>query len=680
MHQPLIRLSLLRRLRGLVLCVIGLAAAALAGAAVAPNIILITVDTTRADRIGFLGSKRGLTPNLDTLARQSVVFTHAYAQAPFTAPSHATILTGTNPQYHQVADFEVPLSKDLPYAPAILKAHGYHTAAFVGSMVLDPAQGLSVGYDRGFDTYDAGFHLAARGEDRYSSTQRRGGVVVVHALSWLSEHASGPFFIWVHLYDAHYPYDPPEPFLIRYKSAPYDGGVAYADSVLGKLLDQLRARGLYENSLIAVMSDHGESLGDHGEDFHGFFLYDATIRVPLLLKMPGERCAGKRIETHVGLVDVLPTILQTAGIDVPQEMQGESLLALMEPKPSSAAGMGFVPASSPDRPEYAETDYGLRAYGWSSVRSLRTSKYLFIEAPRRELYDLAADPKAQHNLAATSKAVADTLQSQLDDFRRKTAKRGEAPSLNADPEAQEKLAALGYMATTNFAPKAASMGLGADPKDKIEIGDMMTRANSLLEENRLDEAVLVLKQVIAKEPNMPIAYAKLGTAEAGMGDFAEALKAKRKAVELIPDSPDLHYELGNVLVKAQDFEAAIPELEGVLAKMPGSWKTHILLEIAYARTNRLPEAIRECEKVLAVLPEQYGTNLILGRVLIRSGKAEDALPRLMKAASLRPESPDPHISLADAYEKLGRNDDAERERDVAKRQAEGGKGPGHAQE
>jgi arylsulfatase A-like enzyme/Flp pilus assembly protein TadD len=655
-------------------CVVCLTASAFAGAAVSPNIILITVDTTRADRMGFLGSKRGLTPNLDTLAGQSVVFTNAYAQAPFTAPSHATILTGTYPQFHQVEDFQVPLTKDVPYAPALLKAHGYQTAAFIGSIVLDPSQGLGVGFNRGFDTYDAGFHLAAPGEDRHRSTGRRGEVVVAHALAWLSEHQRSPSFIWVHLYDAHNPYQPPEPFLSKYKSAPYDGGVAYADSVVGKLLSQLRARGLFENSLIAVMSDHGESLGDHGEEFHGFFLYDATIHVPLLLKLPGERFAGKRIDNHVGLVDVLPTILQTAGIEVPPEVQGESLLGLMtptpEPTPKPAASMGFVPASSPDRPLYGETEYGLRAYGWSSLRSLRSGKYLFIEAPRRELYDLAADPKAEHNLAAASKAVADTLQSQLDAFRKKTSKSGEAPNLSADPEAQEKLAALGYMAANTVPPKAAAMGLGADPKDKIEIGNMMARANSLLEETRLDEAVLLLQQVLVKEPNMPIAYAKLSTADAKLGNFPEAVKAMRKAVELIPDSSDLHVMLGKVLLGSQDYEAGVTELEGDTAKWPGSWQFDLLLEVAYNRTNRLPQAIKECEKVLAILPEQYGTNLILGRVLIRSGKPEDALPRLLKAASLRPQAPEPHLSLAEAYDKLGRNGDAERERAVGERLAE----------
>ena len=245
-----------------------------------PNIVLITLDTTRADRMGFLGSKRGLTPHLDAMARQGVVFSRAYAHVPITTASHATILTGTYPQFNHVNDFGVPLSPQLPYLPDLLHQQGYQTGAFVASLVLDPLDGTAPGFDRGFDLYDAGFHLRRHGADRYKTVERRAQVVVEHALRWLSQVPDGPFFLWVHLYDAHDPYDPPAPYRQRFAAQPYDGEIAYADACVGKLLDALRQHGLYDETMIAVMADHGESLGAHGENTHGVFLYDETLHVP----------------------------------------------------------------------------------------------------------------------------------------------------------------------------------------------------------------------------------------------------------------------------------------------------------------------------------------------------------------------------------------------------------------
>src|ERR1700687_2405808 len=496
-------MSVIRQL----LCVVCLAASALAGAAPPPkinppSIILITVDTVRADRMGFLGSKLGLTPNLDTLARESVVFTHAYSQVPLTAPSHATILTGTYPQFHQVNDFQVPLAQDLPYAPAILREHGYSTSAFVGAMVLDPHAGFARGFERGFDTYDASFHQARPGEDRYHSTERRGDEVVAHALAWLNQHPRGRFFMWLHLYDAHDPYEPPEPYKSRYAAAPYDSEIAYADSALGKFLSDLRTRGIYDGALIAVMADHGEALGEHGEDTHGFFLYDETIHVPLLIKLPGAASTGKKIENQVGLVDVLPTILQAVKIPVPPEVQGESLLGMLMPKPVPAerTGTSSTLDASADRPAYAETDYPQRAYGWSPLRALRTGKYLYIKAPRQELYDQSADPKAEHDLSSASTAVTSTLAGQLDAFRQKTSSSREAPTPVVDPEAQEELAALGYVASSGNVSSSGSKESGADPKDKIEIVSLTNQANFLMEDQRYQEAVPVLQRLIAREP------------------------------------------------------------------------------------------------------------------------------------------------------------------------------------
>ncbi len=643
------------------LCVVGLAVSALAAPTAPPNIILITMDTTRADRMGFLGSDRKLTPSLDGLARDAVVFTRAYSQAPLTAPSHATILTGTFPQFHQVNNFGVPLANDLPYAPAILKARGYHTAAFVGAIALDPKAGLAPGFDRGFDTYDAGFGQPPRGADRYHSIERRGGEVVSHAMAWLTRHPRGPFFLWVHLYDPHDPYDAPEPYKTKYAAAPYDGEIAYTDSALGKLLSYLRAHGLYSGACIAMMADHGEALGDHGEATHGFFLYDETIHVPLMVKLPGtvaaaKRSSGKRIETRVGLVDVLPTILQSVGIDVPLDVQGESLLVLMKPATVDSAA-----TPPPDRQAYAETDYGRESYGWSSLRALRTGKYLYVKAPRQELYDESTDARAEHDLSAAATAVTGTLAAQLDQFRQKTSNNKEASKAAMDPEAREKLAALGYVASGNADAKAGADRPAVDPKDKIEIANLIHQANMLRESGHLAEAVPLLRQLIVKEPGMESLYAKLGQSLMLMQEYAQAVPVMRKLVELNPNSADAHFQLGGALVAAQDFAAAVPELEAAIAKVPRWDRARLVLANAYGHTNRMPDAIKQYEQILEKSPDDYFANLLLGRALMSSGDATGAVPRLKKAAAAQPKTPEPHVALSKAYLKMGRFDDAAQE-------------------
>jgi choline-sulfatase len=627
-----------------------------------PNVLLITLDTTRADRMGFLGSERGLTPHLDALARQSVVFTHAYSQVPLTTASHATILTGTYPQFHQVNDFGVPLAQDLPYAPYIFRGNGYHTAAFVGSLVLDPETRSAPGFDRGFDTYDAGFHRRHTGEDRYQAIERRGGEVIRRALTWLNAHPKGPFFIWIHLYDAHDPYDPPEPYKTKYSSQPYDGEIAYVDAAVGKLLDQLRLRGLYEGALIAVMADHGEALGEHGETTHGIFLYDETIHVPLLFKLPHQRSAGTRIDSRVGLVDVLPTLLQAVEIAVPQRVQGESLLSM-------------VKATTPhDRPAYAESDYPHRTFGWSSLRSLRTGKYLYIDAPHKELYDQTADPKAEHNLTAASAAVTNTLASQLDTFRQKTITTKEAPKVSTDPDLQERLNALGYVASDSSS--SAALGVkdtGADPKDKVEVVNLLHRAEMAKEDMRFEEAVPLLEQVIALEPNLPITYLQLGTSLSSLKNYEKAVPILRKAVDMRPDLTVPRYQLGSALFETGDFAGAAAQFETAVARSPNWPEAHLELATAYARLDRTTDAIPEYEKVIELRPNHYSAHLLLGRALALSGNPTAALPNLLRAVELQPKSPEPHRFLADAYLQLGQQADADRERATAQRLRASGK-------
>jgi len=648
--------------------------AASVAAATPPNIVLITLDTTRADRMGFLGSKQGLTPNLDTLARDSAVFTHAYAQAPLTTPSHATILTGTYPQFHQVLDFGMPLAANLPFAPEILRAHGYRTAAFVSSLVLNPEPSYAPGFDRGFETYDAGFHKAGHGEDRYRTVQRRGDEVVAHALAWLTKHPKGPFFIWVHLYDAHDPYDPPEPYKTRYASAPYDGTIAYEDAVVGKLLRELKLRGLYDGTVMAVTADHGEALGAHGEDTHGIFLYDETIQVPLLIKMPIKMpinqphtsAAGQRIENRVELVDILPTLLQEVGIEIPKEVQGESLLPLIKMKAGESEENQTADVWR-DRPAYAQSDVPWIEFGWSAERSLRTGKYLYIQAPRRELYDQEADPSADHDLASSSAAVADTLASQLETFRQKTASQREAPQAAVDPAAQQNLRALGYMASGRDVSKGSAADRGADPKDKIEIADLIHRAYLLVDDRRDQEAVPLLQQLIAKDPDAPFAYALLGQCFMTLKQYPQAVPLLRKAVQMRPDMTITHLHLAEAFLNVKDFDGAAGELEIVVARMPEHEEAHLMLETAYAQTGRIAEAIKECEEVLESDPNDYGTNLLLGRVLVATRDSAAALPRLKKAAVLQPKAPEPHLLLAEAYDQLGRKVAAAQERAIAKR-------------
>jgi choline-sulfatase len=624
-----------------------------------PNIILITLDTTRADRMGFLGSKQGLTPNLDALARQSAVFTHAYSHVPLTTASHATILTGTYPQFNHVVDFGIPLSDKLPYTPDILRQSGYHTAAFVASLVLDPLGGTAPGFDRGFEVYDAGFRLRPRGADRYKTVERRASEVVNHALAWLSKRKAGPFFLWVHFYDAHDPYDPPEPFKSRYKSDPYDGEIAYVDAQLGRFLTALRSQGLYDKSVIAVMADHGESLGEHGENTHGVFLYDSTIHVPLVVKLPGLHPSAKQVDTRVSLVDIAPTMLRQAGVAVPSEMQGQSLLPLM--KASSAQS-----APTEDRPAYAETDYPHRAFGWSSLRALRTGKYLYVRAPQVELYNQASDPQEKNNLAASSKAVADTLGSQLEDFRKKTSQTL-VELAKPDPEQVEKLRALGYVASDTSNSKTGSADSGIDPKSKIEVSNLLHDAMLDVEDAHYQQAVPLLDRVLVEQPGMPIAEMQLGIAHARLKNYDKALPHLEKAVKVLPDSGMGHYELGLALFETGDWKSAAPEFEAAVAKAPRWADAHFSLASVYARIDRVPEAMAELDTTLKLNPDHYRANLLRGRILSLQNVPDQALPNLQKAVEVEPASVEAHLFLGEAYAQLGRLADANRERGEADR-------------
>ncbi len=559
-----------------------------------------------------------------------------------------------------MGDLGTALAKELPYLPDVLHEHGYHTAAFVGSQVLDPKSAAAPGFDRGFDTYDAGFHSRREGEDRYQSEERRAGTVVDHALAWLKHPPRKPFFLWVHLYDPHDPYDPPEPFKTKYSATPYDGEIAYVDSALGRLFAGLKTAGFYDSSVIAVVADHGEAFGEHGEESHGFFLYDETVHVPLLIKLPASRAAIAHVSARVGLVDVAPTLLRAAGVDVPTAMQGVSLLPSGGKKGDSVAG------GSTERAAYSETDYPQRAFGWSWLRALRAGKYLYVDAPQRELYDQSADPKALHNLADALPAVADTLQAQIEAFRRMTASGGPSPA-NITADQAEKLHALGYMVSGTGKSGGQEKERGPDPKGKIGIANLLHHALLAVDSERYQEAVPQLEQVVKEEPDLALANLELGRALNGSGDYSRALPFLTKAVALNPESGRSHYELGVALGETGDWAGSASQLEIAVAHAPDSDDLHFYLAMAYDKVGRVPQAEENFRQALQINANHYRANLYLGRLLGMQNKPAEALPFLQKAVSLEPQSPDGHKFLANVYTELGQEEKARHEQAEAER-------------
>jgi len=642
--------SFMRRIFILNLCLLVLLPG-FAAAANQPNVILITLDTVRADRMGFLGSKRGLTPHLDALATQGVVFEHAYSQAPITPVSHATILTGTFPQYHGIRNFGDRLPPSVPFLPEILHAKGYHTGAFVGSIILDPKNGFASGFERGFDVYNAGFHRQKTGERREASMQRRGEVTLGFALEWLDQQHGSPFFLWFHVWDAHDPYDPPEPFRSRFASAPYNGCIAYVDAIVGKLLDYLRSQGLYDNALIAVAADHGESLGDHGELTHSIFLYDTTIRVPLLLKLPGNRFGGQHVTATASLVDLAPTLLEALGQTPPPAMQGGSLLPLIgKPNPGKRAS-------------FATGDHSERSFGWSALASLRVGNQLYVRAPSPELYDLASDPGEKTNLYPVKRFAAVRLAIQLDNFVKRISK--DAPQAlqdGLDEKSREKLSALGYVGSRKTSPPTS-----IDPKDRIDVANDMHDASLAIEEGREATVIPLLLRVVGKDPQIQAAQYYLGIAYSRKGDFAKAIPPLRKAVELRPDALMAQYELAICLYETGDLNTAAAHFEILVENRPDWIDARYSLASIYARTGRPQDAAKDLLIVLQGEPDHYRANLLLGRMLFLNGTFDEALPYLEKAVAVQTDSGEAHSFLADEYEKLGRAEDAAREQAEAQR-------------
>jgi len=554
------------------------------------NVLLVTLDTLRADRLGTYGYLQGDTPHLDQLARDGIRFDQAISPMPMTLPAHASLMTALEPYEHGVRDnSEFQLSPDLFMLAESFQKAGYETGAFVAAYVLHSHWGL----DRGFDLYnDDGVH----GVDDLGSgskIERRGDEVVMAALPWLLQERDSPFFSWVHLYDPHAPYDAPDPWGTRFANEPYDGEVSFTDSVVGNLLEGLENAGLLENTIVVVTADHGEDLQDHGELGHGLFVYDTTVRVPLLLRLPDLTAAGMVIDEQVRLLDIAPTLLELTGLPLPENVTGRSVAP-------------FITGTGATRPAYSETMFPRWHLGWQELYALRDGGYKYILAPRPELYDVRSDPQEMNNLASDMPDVAaemrdriESLGAQVDDSTRGVASENVTKSLRA----------LGYIGT---APSDLGTGPLPDPKDKVEVYAMMVEADSLMSELRYNEAIALLEKIISLDPRLVDAHAELGKALALTNNYAGAEKGFLAALELRPDYVSVLAELGVVHRRLGEIDLARSDFEAVLKLDPRNSNSLFNLGEMELEAGNPAAALRRFDLVIDLFDEPAAPHFAAG--------------------------------------------------------------------
>ncbi len=585
------------------------------------NVLLVTLDTVRADRVGCYGGSVA-TPALDRLAREGVRFAQASSPAPLTLPAHASLLSGLLPPAHGLRNNGAgAFPADRPTLATALAARGYRTAAFLGAFVLDRRFGL----DRGFATYDDEIE---RGPDTAPSleAERRGDQVVDRALAWLErpgEDAERPFFLWVHLYDAHAPYAPPAPFRERHAGRPYDGEVAFADAQVGRLLAALDRLGLAGDTVVAVAADHGEALGEHGELTHGFFLYEPTLRVPLLLRAPGNFRGGTVVETPVGLADLGPTLsgLVEGGlaVDAPAGLAGRDL--------SAALLAGEEPAAAD---LYAETHYP-EVFGWSRLAALRRREVKYIQAPRPELYDLRRDPGEKTNLSGQE--ARQGFAERIAEIERQAVE----PAVPArDAESAAKLASLGYATAAKRPGRGPGATVrGADPKDRIALFRRYEQAHNGLRAGRVAEATDSLTQLLAADSANPVFIGELAKAYREAGELHRAIPLYRRAVDVAPGDPNGWYNLAATLQEAgEGEEAALASREAVRldAEAP---EAHNALGVALLAEGDAAAARRAFARAAELDPRNAPALNNLGNALRAEGRldeAEDAYRRALAAA------------------------------------------------
>ncbi len=638
------------------------------------NLLVVTLDTLRADRVGSYGYAAARTPRLDALAARGLRFARAATVVPLTLPAHSSLMTGTFPARHAVLDNGgYYLDQEHETLAEVLKPRGFRTGGFISAFVLDSRWGIEQGFDRYFDDFDLRQFETQAGMD---AIQRPGNETVDEALRWLGAERERPFFLWVHLYDPHTPYAAPREHAASFPrtlQGAYDAEIAFTDFQLGRLVDALEADGRLGRTVIAVLGDHGEMLGEHGEQTHGFFVYDAAVRIPLVVAAPG--LAARTVEDQVRIVDVMPTLLELLEVPSPRAVQGTSLLPL-----ARGERLNLMALSESWFPRFH--------YGWSELQAIQDERFKLIRAPRRELYDLARDPLETSDLAAAEPGRVATLERALEEMIAATGGGGTPKVPDAvDSETAERLEALGYIGGSVSARHLEERPRG-DPKDKIQLYNLLKQASTASAQGRPDEAIAKARQALAEDPEILEGHMLLGNFFTKAGRSAEAITAYKRALALDPEHQETTFRLalaykeqgrlddartgferarsfdprnGRVLWQLADVEMSAGRLDQAEAILKDALSREVererfLLKLGecYLEQKRLDEAERAFLEAVAKRPTLETAQFNLGLVYEDRGQPELAIAAYEKELAANPKAYRAAFNLAKLLQKAGR--------------------------
>lgn len=602
------------------------------------NLLLVTIDTLRPDRLGCYGYSKIETPNLDALAAQGVLFENAVTQTPLTPPSHASMFTGQYPHVHGVRNTGgFVLQSSSTTLAEILEQQGWDTAAFIGASVLKRL----FGFHQGFAVYDDQMPKPAAGQLAREYPERPAGEVVNRAVAWLQRQSGKPFFLWVHLFDPHLPYEPPGEFRQKYRDRPYDGEVAYADHELGRLLEAVRQKAPGDRTLIAVLSDHGESLGEHGEYTHGVFLYEETLRIAFLLAGPGVP-SGLQISAQARTIDLLPTVLDLMGGQPPQGCQGVTLVPALRGRPVDTEY------------SYAETLFPKMNMGWAELRAVRSNRWKYIRAPKPELYDLAQDPEEEHNVIDRYPVEAAALEARLKAILGPAAQGGveKVETSLVDENTLRQLKTLGYL--SGFSSRAYELtGQGADPKDRISI--LRTLDVAAGPDSRLPapERIRLLRQALESDASNPSLYYHLGAELEKAGRYEEAMKLYQAGLDRGIRSGRLHSRIADLLLRQGRKDEAIAAYERAAQFNPSDLESQTNLATAYLEKGRVADAERVFRWILATDASHAAAHNGLGLVAIQRRDVAAARGYFERAVQLDPDLVEAQLNLGLIYKMTG---------------------------